>query len=138
MRILNRLFAAADRLSAPIPVSAHCDLPCGVYDPAQARIEAEAVRSIQQKYQESDDPVFKQRAVRIKEDRAEILKHHLWVLWTDYFKPEHLEMFPNLHDTFWTTTKMAGEAKKSEDPAQGQKLLDAVLEIEKMFWETKK
>jgi nickel superoxide dismutase len=138
MRILNRLLAAADRLSAPIPVSAHCDLPCGVYDPAQARIEAEAVRSIQQKYQESDDPVFKQRAVRIKEDRAEILKHHLWVLWTDYFKPEHLEMFPNLHDTFWTTTKMAGEAKKSEDPAQGQKLLDAVLEIEKMFWETKK
>jgi nickel superoxide dismutase len=59
------------------------------------------------------------------------------VLWTDYFKPEHLERFPNLHDTFWTTTKMAGEAKKTEDPAQGQKLLDAVLEIEKMFWETK-
>jgi nickel superoxide dismutase len=137
MRFVNRLLSAADRLSAPITASAHCDLPCGVYDPAQARIEAEAIRSIQQKYQESDDQVFRGRAVRIKEDRAELLKHHLWVLWTDYFKPEHLERFPNLHDTFWTTTKMAGEAKKTEDPAQGQKLLDAVLEIEKMFWETK-
>jgi nickel superoxide dismutase len=137
MRLVNCLLSVADRLSAPITASAHCDLPCGVYDPAQARIEAEAIRSIQQKYQESDDQVFRGRAVRIKEDRAELLKHHLWVLWTDYFKPEHLERFPNLHDTFWTTTKMAGEAKKTEDPAQGQKLLDAVLEIEKMFWETK-
>ena len=138
MRILARLLSVADRLSAPTPAYAHCDLPCGVYDPAQARIEAEAVKSIQQKFQESDDPIFKGRAVRIKEDRAEMLKHHLWVLWTDYFKPEHLEKFPKLHDTFWQATKMAGEAKKTEDPAQGQKLLDAVSEIEKMFWETKK
>ena len=138
MRILARLLSVTDRLSTPTPAHAHCDLPCGVYDPAQARIEAEAVKSIQQKFQESDDPIFQGRAVRIKEDRAEMLKHHLWVLWTDYFKPEHLEKFPNLHDTFWQATKMAGEAKKTEDPAQGQKLLDAVSEIEKMFWETKK
>ena len=138
MRILARLLSVTDRLSTPTPAHAHCDLPCGVYDPAQARIEAEAVKSIQQKFQESDDPIFQGRAVRIKEDRAEMLKHHLWVLWTDYFKPEHLKTFPDLHTTFWNATKMAGEAKKSEDPAQGQKLLDAVLEIEKMFWETKK
>ena len=105
---------------------------------AQARIEAEAVKSIQQKFQESDDPIFRGRAVSIKEDRAEMLKHHLWVLWTDYFKPEHLKAFPDLHTTFWNATKMAGEAKKSEDPAQGQKLLDAIAEIDKIFWETKK
>ena len=138
MRIFARLLSIADRLSPPAPAYAHCDLPCGVYDPAQARIEAEAVRSIQQKFQESDDPVFKGRAVRIKEDRAEMLKHHLWVLWTDYFKPEHLEKYPDLHDKFWQATKLAGEAKKTEDPAQGQKVLDAVAEIEKIFWDTKK
>jgi len=138
MRIFARLLSLTDRMSAPALAHAHCDLPCGVYDPAQARIEAEAVKSIQQKFQESDDPIFKGRAVRIKEDRAEMLKHHLWVLWTDYFKPEHLEKYPNLHDTFWQATKMAGEAKKTEDPAQGQKLLDAVADIEKIFWETKK
>ena len=83
-------------------------------------------------------PVFKERAVTIKEERADLVKHHLWVLWTDYFKPDHVQKFPQLHDTFWNATKLAGEAKKSEDPAQGQKLLDAIAEIDKIFWETKK
>ena len=118
-------------------VHAHCDLPCGVYDPAQARIEAESVKACQEKYQGSDDPIFKERAISIKEERADLVKHHLWVLWTDYFKPEHLEKHQNLHDLFWNATKEAGAAKKSEDPAQGQKLLDAVDEIAKVFWETK-
>ncbi|HET6712169.1 MAG TPA: superoxide dismutase, Ni [Actinomycetota bacterium] len=118
-------------------VHAHCDLPCGVYDPAQARIEAESVKACQEKYQGSDDDVFKERAVSIKEERADLVKHHLWVLWTDYFKPEHLEKFPELHEKFWQATKLAGDSKKSQDPAQGQQLLDAVDEIGKVFWETK-
>ncbi len=59
------------------------------------------------------------------------------MLWTDYFKPEHLEKHPNLHDLFWGATKEAGAAKKSDDPAQGQKLLDSIDEIAKVFWETK-
>jgi nickel superoxide dismutase len=118
-------------------VHAHCDLPCGVYDPAQARIEAESVRACQDKYQGSEDPIFRARAVAIKEERANMVKEHLWVLWTDYFKPEHLEKYPQLHELFWTATKEAGAAKKSEDPAQGQKLLDTIDEIAKIFWETK-
>jgi nickel superoxide dismutase len=118
-------------------VHAHCDLPCGVYDPAQARIEAESVKGCQQKFQDSDDPVFRERAVQIKEERADLVKHHLWVLWTDYFKPEHTQKYPQLHDLFWNATKEAGAAKKSEDPAQGQKLLDQIDEIGKIFWETK-
>jgi len=117
---------------------AHCDGPCGVYDPAQARIEAESVKACQEKFQGSDDPIFKQRAVTIKEERSDLVKHHLWVLWTDYFKPEHLERFPNLHQLFWDATKAAGAAKKSNDPADGQKLLDLVNEIDKTFWESKK
>jgi nickel superoxide dismutase len=118
-------------------VHAHCDLPCGIYDPAQARIEAESVKACQEKYQGSDDPIFKDRAVSIKEQRANLVKEHLWVLWTDYFKPEHLETYPQLHDLFWNATKEAGNAKRSEDPAQGQKLLDAIDELSKVFWETK-
>jgi nickel superoxide dismutase len=118
-------------------VHAHCDLPCGVYDPAQARIEAESVKACQEKFQGSDDAVFRERAVQIKEERADLVKHHLWVLWTDYFKPEHLEQFPDLHDKFWKATKLAGESKKSEDPAQGEQLLEAVDDIAKVFWETK-
>lgn len=116
---------------------AHCDLPCGVYDPAQARIEAESVLKIMQKYQEMTDDVQKMRAIFIKEQRAELVKHHLWVLWTDYFKQEHLEKFPDLHDLFWRATKAAGQTKKSVDPADGQKLLDLIAEVDKIFQQTK-
>ena len=119
-------------------VRAHCDLPCGIYDPAQARIEADSVKACMEKYQGSDDPVFRERAVAIKEERADLVKHHLWVLWTDYFKPEHLKKHENLHQLFWDATKAAGGAKKSLDPADGQKLLDLIGEIDKIFWETKK
>ena len=118
-------------------VHAHCDLMCGVYNPAQARIEAESVRAIMQKYQDSTDEVFRQRCVIIKEERAEMVKHHLWVLWTDYFKPPHLEKFPHLHDLFWRATKKAGDAKKSVDPAVGDELLALIAEIADVFQKTK-
>ena len=134
MPILTGLIALVDRLRPPEQVHAHCDLPCGVYDPAQARVEAESVKAIQEKYQASDDDVFKERAVQIKEQRADLVKHHLWVLWTDYFKPPHLEKYPQLHELFWNATKAAGATKGSVDPATGQKLLDLIAEI---FWETK-
>ncbi len=135
--VLSRLLSIIDQVRAPLDVYAHCDLPCGVYDPAQARIEAESVKSIAEKYQDSDDEVFKERALFIKEERAELCKHHLWVLWTDYFKPEHLKQYPELHELFWNATKLAGESKHSVDPGVGQKLLDAISEIDKIFWETK-
>jgi nickel superoxide dismutase len=122
----------------PREVSAHCDLPCGIYDPAQARIEAESVKACMEKYAGNNDPIFRERAVAIKEERAELVKHHLWVLWTDYFKPEHLKTYPDLHTLFWDATKAAGAAKKSLDPADGQKLLDLINEIDKIFWDTKK
>lgn len=135
--LLTRVLALVDRISPPAVASAHCDLPCGVYDPAQARIEAESVKAIQEKYQANDDPVFRQRCVLIKEERADLVKHHLWVLWTDYFKPNHLEDHPELHELFWDATKAAGESKKSQDPKQGQELLDLIDRIDKIFWATK-
>lgn len=119
------------------PVFAHCDLPCGVYDPAQARIEADSVLHIMQKY-DGLDAENKQRAIFIKEQRADLVKHHLMVLWADYFKPEHLEKYPNLHEMFWKAIKQASECKHHVEPAEGQKLLDMIDEIAKIFWETKK
>ena len=120
-------------------VHAHCDLPCGVYDPAQARIEAESVKAICEKYAGNTDEVFRTRALIIKEQRAELVKHHLWVLWTDYFKPPHFEKYPELHTLFNEATKLAGGAgsKASVDAADAQKLLDKIAEIDKIFWETK-
>jgi len=119
------------------PVFAHCDLPCGVYDPAQARIEAQSIYEIQKKYPGlSDDN--KIRALFIIEERAELVKHHLMVLWADYFKPEHLEKYPNLHNMFWQTIKQASQCKHHNDQAEGQKLLEQIDEIADIFQETKK
>jgi nickel superoxide dismutase len=138
MRIVPRLLTALDWLAAPAVALAHCDLPCGVYDPAQARIEAESVKGCMEKFNGSDDDVFKTRAVMVKEQRAELVKHHLWVLWTDYFKPNHVEAYPNLHELFWKATKTAGDAKKTNDVEVAEDLLSQIAEIDRIFWETKK
>jgi nickel superoxide dismutase len=133
VRLLSRL------LTPTITVSAHCDLPCGVYDPAQARIEAQSVKAIIEKYAGNDNAEFRTRAILIKEQRAELVKHHLWVLWTDYFKPEHLQKYPQLHELFWSATKLAGAAgaKGTVDPAVADQLLGKIAEIDSIFWETK-
>jgi len=126
------------RLFAPtITAHAHCDLPCGVYDPAQARIEAQSVKACIEKYHGSDDPVFQGRAVAIKEERSDLVKHHISVLWSDYFKAPHFEKYPQLHQLINDTLKAASATKASTDPATGQALLDLIAEVDKIFWETK-
>jgi nickel superoxide dismutase len=133
MRLLARL------LEPGAVAYAHCDLPCGIYDPAQARIEAESVQAIEEKYQQNPDPEFRARCLIIKEQRSELVKHHLWVLWTDYFKPPHFEKYPQLHTLFNEATKLAGASgtKGSADPAVADQLLAKIEEISKIFWETK-
>jgi len=128
---------ALDPFRAVAIVDAHCDLMCGVYNPAQARVEAESVLEIARKYEASDDPVFRDRCVFVKEERAELVKHHLSVLWTDYFKPNHVEDHPDLHERFWLAIKAAGEAKKTMDPAAGEELLRQIDGISEIFWATK-
>jgi nickel superoxide dismutase len=123
---------------SPTVAHAHCDLFCGVYDPAQAKIEAMSVLKAAEKYQASDDEVFRARAISIKEERAELVKHHLSVLWTDFFTADHRQEFSNLDDLFWRAILQAGNAKKSVDPADGQKLVDLIDEIAAIFWQTEK
>ncbi len=117
---------------------AHCDLYCGVYDPAQAKIEAMSVMKIAEKYHGSDDEVFRDRCITLKEERAEDVKHHLMVLWADFFTADHREQFAGLDDLFWRAIHQAGEAKKSMDPAEGKKLIGLIDEIADIFWQTDK
>ena len=112
--MLHRLFANAT------PAHAHCDLYCGVYDPAQAKIEALSCLKTLQKFHDSDDDHFRTRAIIIKEQRAEEVKHHLMVLWADFFTKDHFEQFPNLHQLFWDGVHGAGDVKKSTRRRRGR------------------
>jgi len=125
-------------------VSAHCDGPCGVYDPASARIAAEAVLSMTKKIlaldASSGDHATQNtlsRYVAIKEEQAHIAKTELLVLWTDYFKPVHLEQFPDLHDTFWKAAKLCSSVKVHVSLEEAEALMAAIEDIHNKFWATK-
>ena len=130
--------SSSDASWSPCDVNAHCDLPCGIYDPAQARIDAQSVRAIILKALDSDDPDFRTRAILIKEQRSELVKHHPWVPWTDYFKPPHLEAFPQLLVNEATKLAGAGGTKGSLDLAAAAALLAKIDEIAAIFEETKR
>ena len=135
--MLSRLL---DLLVAPtLDVSAHCDLPCGVYDPAQARFEAESIKNIIKKVADNPDPDFRTRAILIKEERAQLVKHHLCVLWTDYFKAPHFEKYPHLHTLINDATKLAGATgvKGTFDEDVVDQLLAKIDEIAVIYAETK-
>ncbi|MBA4180114.1 MAG: superoxide dismutase, Ni [Anaerolinea sp.] len=132
------------RLLRPSKIAyAHCDGPCGVYDPASARIAAEAVLSMEKKIaalgdgQDAASVNTRTRFIAIKEQQAEVAKRELDILWHDYFKPEHLEKFPNLHDMFWKAAKLCSKNKTEQDPANGEALLAAIEAIHNMFWASK-
>ncbi|MDA8374793.1 MAG: superoxide dismutase, Ni [Actinomycetota bacterium] len=132
------MFKTIIKAVEPRTASAHCDLPCGVYDPAQARVEAQSIRAIVEKYNASDDEYFRARAISIKEDRADEVNHHLDVLWYQYFQPAHLEKYPELHEVFWKTKKLTSQAKRTNDIAVADDLLAGIDRIAEIFWETKK
>lgn len=134
----------------PAPeVHAHCDGPCGVYDPASARITAEAVVSMTKKILELEHPDIGNKSamityhntlsryVAIKEEQAQKTKEDLLILWTDYFKPVHLEKYPDLHDTFWKAAKLCSACKVEVSIEHANELMDAVEKIHNMFWESK-
>lgn len=136
MTFTSRLAAMLEHIAPPATVHAHCDIPCGVYDPEQARIEAESCLRIIEKYHDSDDELFRQRCIVVKEERAELTKHHISVLWSDHFKPPHVDQFPNLHDTFWRALKQCSAVKRSTDRSEAQKLLDMIDEIDDLWKKT--
>lgn len=148
--IIKSAFKLVEKISPAREVSAHCDGPCGVYDPAQARVSAEAVVSMTKKLMElempqdpSDAAAMRHylntftRYVEIKEQEAQNTKDHILILWTDYFKPEHLEKYPELHDIVWKATKACSAAKQEVSVEHAQEVLDAVKQIHEIFWVTK-
>ena len=141
--MISRLLDLLDRRSPALVAEAHCDGPCGVYDPASARIAAEAVLSMTKKLVDLGDggdlaaENTKSRFIAIKEEQAELAKHELAVLWTDYFKPPHLEKHPELHTIFWEAAKLCSACKVEVSPTHADELMAAIEKIHNLFWSTK-
>lgn len=123
---------------------AHCDVPCGIYETDTAmHAAATCLRMIEKSEElgEVDSPEKHNQFIRIvmtKEEHAQKCKDQLYLLWSDYFKPEHLEKFPNLHDTFWKAAKQCGKVKQTLSKDECQKLIDMVHDISHIFADSKK
>ena len=76
------------------------------------------------------------RYIAVKEQHAELVKHEVDVLWHDYFKPEHLEKYPDLHNSVWETTKLASTNKQTVDLDAAKSLVASVDKIAETFWAT--
>lgn len=129
---------------------AHCDIPCGIYDPMPAKIAAKTVARMVQQLNELKAPEDQNdantlnqyhnsvlRRIAVKEDHAQKCKEELLILWTDFFKSEHLEKFPNLHETFWQAAKLCSKNKQEVNADAAQELIAAVDEIARIFYEAK-
>ena len=146
MAAIDGLFRLADRLKAPRVAHAHCDVPCGIYDPASAQIAAKTVLTMVKKIKDLQVPTngskdeqlaFQNTVTRMittKEQHAELCKRELQILWSDFFKPEDLDQFPDLHTTFWNALKLASRNKQNVDLQAAEELVAAVDKIAEMFW----
>ena len=150
MSFWNRALVLLDRLNAPRVAAAHCDVPCGIYNPIPAQIAAETVVTMVQKMQaltppppDADLATRQQyentvgRMIATKEIHAELVKREVQILWSDYFKPQHLEMFPDLHDFVWKTLKQASSCKQNADIDAARKLHEKVHQIGDWFYQSK-
>ena len=146
MILQNRILRAIEVLVPATVSHAHCDIPCGIYDPITAKIAAQTVLKMAVRMEAIDlsggvtevaQPNGIGRLVKVKEEHAQHVKNELNILWADYFKPEHLEKHPGLHELFWNANKLAGANKQAVSSESAQKLVDTVDEIAKIFWATK-
>jgi nickel superoxide dismutase len=148
--LVDRVFEAFDRVAAPNVAHAHCDIPCGIYDPHAAQIAAlTVVRMVQliQGLQKPADGASKEewdtytmqisRYTAVKEAHAALCEHEIVILWTDYFKPDHLQKHPNLHDVVWKTAKLTSTVKQQINMEAAQQLLAGCHQIAEIFWDTK-
>jgi len=145
-RVLQHLGESIERSFPRHVAHAHCDIPCGIYNSFPAVQAAQTVQKMVTQLLELKEPTAKDpramleylnavtRRVQIKEEHTQLCKKELLVLWTDYFKPEHLKMFPDLHEKVWIATKLCSQNKQSVDPKAANDLLEAAHEIGHM-WE---
>ena len=123
---------------------AHCDIPCGIYETDTMKHAADTCARMVELLDQLGEPTTTEktaslnRYVWVKEKHAQKCKRELYTLWSDYFKPEHLEKFPDLHEKFWLVTKQCSKVKQTVSKDECKKLQDMVAEIATMFADSKK
>lgn len=142
MSIINRLFKILDRFSTAEEVSAHCDIPCGIYDPHLAQFGAHTVIRMTTMINElkagSKNEIHQiSRLAKVKEEHAELVKHEIRIIWGDYFKEEHLQKYPDLHNLVFKIMKLASKTKQEVNIEAANELLELVQEFAEIFWKTK-
>ena len=148
--LVDRVLEKLDRVAPPTEVFAHCDIPCGIYDPHMAQVAALTVVRMVQLIEGLQQPGANasknewdtygmqiSRYTAIKEEHARLCEHELIILWTDYFRPEHLEKHSNLHDVVWKTAKLTSTVKQQINMEAAQQLLAGCQQIAEIFWDTK-
>ncbi|MFO7944976.1 MAG: superoxide dismutase, Ni [Anaerolineales bacterium] len=125
---------------------AHCDIPCGIYDPHQAQVAAlTVVRMIDlmeglAKRVEEGSPAYDNsmsRYIAVKEEHAELAKHEIRIIWGDFMKGKKLDENPNLHNLVHQIMLLGSSARQSADREVALQLVDAVNEFAEIFWDVK-
>ena len=119
-------------------VYAHCDIPCGIYDPHNAQMAAHTIIRMTKLIGEAEGDIHKiAREVAVKEEHGEICEKELVTLWADYFKEEHLKEYPELHDLIWKSIKLSGKVRQEVNLEAANELLANVQKVAEIFWKTK-
>lgn len=122
---------------------AHCDIPCGIYDPHQAQMSAHTIiRMTDLLGQIKRDSELKAehdvaRVTHVKEEHSNILEQELETLEKDYFKEELLEKFPDLKNLFTQASKLGTKARIGIDTESAKELLEVVMKIAEIFYDSK-
>lgn len=148
--MMQKVFSLLAKVLPESAAYAHCDLPCGIYDPHQAQLAAHTVirmtSIINEMHASSENAPFEERkkiihdisrATRIKDEHAEIVKHEVRVIWGDFFKPEHVEQNSHLHELVFSIMKLASKARQEINMDAANELLAKVQEFSGIFWKAK-
>ncbi len=139
MKLLNFLFKILPTETA----YAHCDIPCGIYDPFRAQQAAHTIIRMTEllgKVEREDETKAEHdisRMTHVKEKHSDILEEELNTLRDDYFKEEHFKEHPNLNELFIKTLKSVSKARQNISLGDAEATLNRVLEISEIFFKTK-
>ena len=144
--MIYKLFETIDRLLNVDEAQAHCDVPCGIYDPIVAQISALTVVRMIDLATDLDGKTTDKnlaylntvsRYVAVKEEHAEKAKQEVRIIWGDYLKAQHLEKYPNAHALVHKIMSLGSKVRQSMDRESALQLVEALNEFAAIFWETK-